>query len=119
MLSDRATLVTGFSPAALPEAMNAAGGPFDLVLIDGDHTRAGVLRDADGVLPFVASGASLLFHDCHNPDVRNGIDDFARRHANRLADAGPLTREITLHQNPDGSTTPWGGLRLIEVRGRQ
>jgi predicted O-methyltransferase YrrM len=94
-LQQRATLITGFSPAALPEAKRAAGGDFDLILIDGDHSRAGVLRDANAVFSVAGAGAHILFHDCFNPDVKAGIDEFARKHAGRLIDSGPMTREIT------------------------
>jgi hypothetical protein len=108
-------LITEYSPTALPQAQHIAGGNFDLVLIDGDHTRTGVLRDANGVLPFLDDGAHVLFHDCHNADVKAGIDEFARRHANRIVDAGPMTREITLHDQ-GGIKVAWGGLRVIQVR---
>ncbi len=115
-LEHRATLVTGSSPHALPQAQQAAGGAFDLVLIDGDHTRDGVLRDAHGVLSFAANGAHVLFHDCFNPDVKAGIDEFARKHANRLVDAGPMTREVTMQEAPNGAKIPWAGLRMMKVR---
>ena len=48
-LQHRATLLTGFSPQILPQAQEAAGGPFDFALIDGDHTYEGLVRDAKGV----------------------------------------------------------------------
>jgi predicted O-methyltransferase YrrM len=114
-LQHRAALVTGLSPDALPQAMQAAGGRFDLILIDGDHTRAGVARDANAVLDVAAKGCHVLFHDCFNPEVEAGIDAFARKHASRLVDAGPMTREITTQAHASGATEPWGGLRLIEV----
>lgn len=115
-LQQRATLITGLSPTDLPQAKQAVGGDFDLILIDGDHTRAGVLRDATAILTVTAPGAHILFHDCFNPTVRAGIDEFARKHANRLADSGPLTREITTEALPNGARVSWGGLRLVEVR---
>lgn len=115
-LSHRAALITGLSPQALPAARDAAGGSFDLVLIDGDHTRAGVQRDANGVLSVIADGGHILFHDCFNPDVKAGIDAFARGQRSRVIDSGPLTREITADQLPDGSRVPWAGLRLMQVR---
>jgi hypothetical protein len=115
-LRRRATLVRGLSPDALPEAKHLAGGPFDLILIDGDHTAAGVLRDATGVLSVAASGAHVLFHDAFNADVGSGIDEFVRGHAGRVCDVGPLTREITTERAPDGSRVVWGGLRLIALR---
>jgi predicted O-methyltransferase YrrM len=115
-LRHRATLLRGLSPDALPQARELACGRFDLVLIDGDHTAAGVVRDAQGVLSVVAPGAHMLFHDCFNPGVARGIDEFVREHAARVHDVGPLTREISRERTPDGSTIVWGGLRLVMLR---
>jgi cephalosporin hydroxylase len=114
-LQHRATQLRGFSPDALPEAQRTAGGPFDLVLIDGDHTGAGVLRDATGVLTVTSPGSHILFHDCFNPDVAGGIEEFFRGHAGRVHDVGPLTREITHEPDHNGVPTVWGGLRLAVV----
>jgi predicted O-methyltransferase YrrM len=112
-LRHRTHLLRGFSPDALPEARERAGGAFELIVIDGDHTAAGVVRDAKGVLPVAAPGAHLLFHDCFNPEVGGGIDEFVREHATRLNDVGPLTREISCERGADGSMVVWGGLRLV------
>jgi predicted O-methyltransferase YrrM len=115
-IQHRATLLRGFSPHALPEAKAQAGGPFDLVLIDGDHTGAGVLRDATGVLTVAAPGAYVLFHDCFNPDVASGIAEFLRTNGDRVYDGGPLTREITHEPDHVGAPAVWGGMRLAIVR---
>ena len=92
-----------------------AGGLFDLVLIDGDHTGAGVHRDATGVLSVAAPGAHLLFHDCFNPDVAAGLDAFFRENVGRVQDGGPVTREITHEADAQGASVVWGGLRLAVV----
>lgn len=118
-IEHRASLITGYSPDALPQAMAAAGGPFDFVLIDGDHTYNGVVRDANGVLPYVADGAYLLFHDSFFPDVARGIQDFTRQHARQLVDFGSLTREVTFQESAQGEPVRWGGLRMMQVRRRQ
>ena len=115
-LAHRATMITGFSPDVLPQARAAVGGDFDLILIDGDHTRDGVIRDAEGILPFAAKGAKILFHDCHNADVREGIDEFVGQHRRRLLDSGPMTREALVQTCDDGTQVNWGGLRMVEVR---
>ncbi|MCX7682698.1 MAG: class I SAM-dependent methyltransferase [Anaerolineae bacterium] len=114
----RATLIEGFSPDVLPRAYEVAGGPFDFVFIDGDHTSRGVRRDAEGVLPFVAEGAYLLFHDGFFPDVADGIRSFLTRHSSQVVDCGILTREIS----PEITSSPslfWGGMWLVQVRGAQ
>jgi predicted O-methyltransferase YrrM len=114
-LMSRTTLLTARSPECLPAALATAGGPFDLALIDGDHSYAGVLADAEGALPLLADGAYMLFHDNFYPEIGAALRDFAARHAGRVLDAGPLTREVTAHQ-ADGVTVHWGGLRLMHVR---
>lgn len=115
-LQHRAKILRGLSPQALPEARSMAGGLFDLVLIDGDHTGAGVVRDATGVLSVAAPGAYVLFHDSFNPDVASGIDRFMAANADRVHDVGPLTREVTHEEGPGGAVADWGGLRLAIVR---
>jgi predicted O-methyltransferase YrrM len=112
----RAILVKGHSPSALRLAVERAGGNFDFVLIDGDHSEEGVLRDAAGVIPFVTDGGYLLFHDSFNPDVAQGIDRFAGRYADVLEDFGVLTREYTLLMAERDTQVKWGGLRMIRVQ---
>jgi predicted O-methyltransferase YrrM len=113
-IAARTTLLQGFSPHILPRAYEAAGGPFDFVFIDGDHTAKGVERDAEGVLPFVSEGAYLLFHDGFFPDVARGIRAFSARHTTRLVDCGILTREMS-QETSSSSPLFWGGMWLIQV----
>jgi predicted O-methyltransferase YrrM len=115
-LEPHTTLLEGFSPNILPQAREAAGGSFDFVLIDGDHSYAGVLRDANSVLPFVADGAYLLFHDSFYSDIVRAMRDFAAQHRDQIVDFGALTREVTLEARPDAAPVRWGGLRLMQVR---
>jgi predicted O-methyltransferase YrrM len=112
-LESRATFLRGHSPGILPQALHLAGRPFDLVLIDGDHTYAGVLHDAQGVLPCTRPGSYMLFHDGFHPDVRRAIDDFVIAHREEVVDLGLLTREVTIHVDEDGQEVEWGGLRLV------
>lgn len=116
LISHRANLLEGLSPQILPQAVEAAGGAFDFVLIDGDHSYQGVKRDAEGVLPFVADGAYLLFHDSFFPDIARALDDFRQGHLGQVIDFGTLTREVTLHETPTGDAVQWGGLRMMQVR---
>ena len=117
-LKHRTTLITGFSPDVLPHAQKAAGGPFDFVLIDGDHSHAGALRDAQGILPFVADGAYVIFHDSFFVEVMQAIDDFVAQHSDQVADFGSLTREVSIVTEPNAGPVRWGGLRLLQVRRR-
>jgi predicted O-methyltransferase YrrM len=116
LLEPRTTLLTGYSPAVLPRARDAAGGLFDFILIDGDHTYQGALRDGRGVLPFAADGAYILFHDSFFPEVARAIDEVARQQANEIVDFGTLTREVTVQADSMGRAVEWGGLRLLQVR---
>ena len=115
-IKHRTTLVRGYSPDVLQSVYESAADPFDLALIDGDHTYTGVLRDANGVLPFVADGGYLLFHDSFFPDIALALHDFATEHSDQIVDFGTLTREITLHSSPGAEPVRWGGLRLMQVR---
>ena len=120
-LQRRATLVQGYSPAALQEAAGAAGGSFDFVLIDGDHSQEGTLRDLNGVLPFCGDGAYILCHDCFFPTVTLAVDEFVYRHASKVVDFGPLTRDTSAAADANGNTSAehparWGGLRVLQVR---
>lgn len=120
-LQRRATLVQGYSPEALKDAVKVAGGKFDFVLIDGDHSREGTLRDLDGVLPYCLTGAYILCHDCFFPTVAQAVDEFVCRHAPTVADFGPLTRDTSAAADANGNTSAehparWGGIRVLQVR---
>jgi len=110
-VAHRATMFAGGSPEVLPEAREAAGGPFDFALIDGDHLSDGVTRDIEGVLPLLAPHAVMLFHDAHNAGVRDGIDRALRKHSRTLTDCGMTSVEETRDPQPGVS---WGGLRMVK-----
>lgn len=115
-LAHRATMLQGYSPDALTDAVTVAGGLFDFVFIDGDHTHAGVVRDVEGVVRVAAPGAHLLFHDSHYWEVREAIDECLVRFAGRLLDAGTLSTQSTEPiAAPDGSQARWGGFRMLRV----
>ncbi len=116
LLEARTTLLTGYSPDVLPQASQAVGGLFDLILIDGDHTYNGALRDGQGVLPFAADGGYLLFHDSFFPEVARAIDELVYHHAHEVVDCGTLTREVTVQIDSAGHAVEWGGLRLLRIQ---
>jgi hypothetical protein len=115
-VSHRATMIAKPSPAAVDDALERAGGRFDFVFIDGDHSLAGVVRDVEAVIQAAASGAHLLFHDSHYWEVAAAIDSCLTRFAGSLVDCGTLS---TLSTAPitgaDGSTARWGGLRMLRT----
>jgi predicted O-methyltransferase YrrM len=73
-LADVATLLIGRSPQILSEACERAGGLFDFVLLDGDHSTDGVRRDLEGLRDVAAPGCVVLAHDAYNPAVTAGLD---------------------------------------------
>lgn len=115
LLEARTRLVEGHSPGILAEAVRQAGGRFDLVLVDGDHTYEGVLADAEGVLPCVQPGGYILFHDGFHADVKRAIDEFVAAHPGEVIDLGLLTREVTSQVDDADNRVEWGGLRLAYV----
>ncbi|WP_239491664.1 O-methyltransferase [Luteitalea sp. TBR-22] len=112
-LGARTQLLTTRSPGAIAAAATIAGGPFDLVLVDGDHTTEGVAADLHGVVPHLAAGAHLLLHDAHYWRVRDGIDRVLGE-VPSLRDAGLLSTEQTIaDRHEEGHPVIWGGLRLL------
>ncbi|MGH7232104.1 MAG: class I SAM-dependent methyltransferase [Nitrospiraceae bacterium] len=112
-VAHRVVLYRGYSPAILKEVHDAAGGHFDFCFIDADHSYGGVLRDAIGVMPYMAPGSYILFHDAHFADINAAIDDFLLTRTG-ITDCGILSTERSgLDSEGRG---PWGGLRLVRVR---
>ncbi|HZR95943.1 MAG TPA: class I SAM-dependent methyltransferase [Gaiellaceae bacterium] len=73
------TFHVGDSAETLPpllDELERDGRNVDFVLVDGDHTRSGVRRDAEILLASAACAATaVVFHDTSNADVRAGLDD--------------------------------------------
>lgn len=91
----------------------ARGLPLGFVLIDGDHSRAGVERDIHAVLQHVPTQPTwVLMHDSSNPECRAGIAGA------RWADS-PHVHCVdldfvpgTLSEDPQFEGMIWGGLAL-------
>jgi hypothetical protein len=113
------TVHTGSSHALLPKLLReleGRGANVDFVLVDGDHTAAGVERDVGDLLASPAVRRTLiLVHDTLNDNVHAGLRrvefaavpkvayvdlDFVGGH---LSEGGPFDKEL------------WGGLGLIIV----
>ncbi len=116
ILDTRATVFEGLSPEILPQVKEAAGGGFELVFIDGDHTYQGVLTDARAVLSVLAEPrAYLVFHDAFFPEIQRALDDFAAENEARVIDFGIVTREVSFTHEDPNNPTMWAGLRLMQV----
>jgi hypothetical protein len=106
----------GDSRSTIPEVLreiSSAGRHLDLVLVDGDHSRAGVRADIDAVLQYVPRRPmAMLMHDSFNPDCRFGMrdvawSDYPHVHAVDL----DFVAGNTIPQ-PDGRFEMWAGLAL-------
>lgn len=119
-IEHRSDLVTGWSPGVLRKAAEVAGGSFDFVFIDAGHQFRAVMRDTDGVFPFLADGAYLLFHDSYRSEVYAAIDRFVRMHPLSIVDFGLITREFTQsEENREKTNGPMScGFRLVQYRRR-
>jgi cephalosporin hydroxylase len=69
--------LTGYSHEVLPPLLDefeASGIAVDFVLIDGDHSAAGVKRDIEIVIGRVPKAPMfIVMHDGFNPDCRRGM----------------------------------------------
>ncbi len=61
-LSSRASVVID-SPGVGIERAIELGAPFDLALLDADHSEVGTIRDFDAVLPHLADSAVVVVDD--------------------------------------------------------
>jgi predicted O-methyltransferase YrrM/SAM-dependent methyltransferase len=113
-IKHRFTLVQGSSPQALKRAAELAGGRFDLILVDGDHSRAATLADLDGVLSVAEPGAVILVHDAYNDAVDRAVADYLASQNGRVIDGGILATSRNSVVEADGPRD-WGGLRLLRV----
>ena len=113
-LHGRFKLISKPSPDAIPEAREAAGGPFDFVLIDGLHFYDPVRKDLAAVLPFLADGAYVLFHDAFHYGVATAIREAVDANPG-LVDCGYPCRTPNIWADP---LTPYNGFRLLRYSGQ-
>jgi predicted O-methyltransferase YrrM len=59
--SSKVNLYIGFSPQQVPDA--SVNKPYDLIFIDGEHTKEQVLKDFHAVLDLMSDNCALFFHD--------------------------------------------------------
>jgi predicted O-methyltransferase YrrM len=110
-ISHRAIMIRGRSPEDLSRASKAVNGRFEFAFIDGDHSTLAVVRDTEGLLPFLEETAYLLFHDVHHPEVNAAINILLRDHSDELTDCGIISVEKS--EAPVGSGIFWGGLKAV------
>ncbi len=61
-------LISGDSHTTIPKFFAAnPEAKFDLINVDGDHSRAGALADLEAVLPYVSLGGVVLLDDITHP----------------------------------------------------
>ena len=70
-------LRVGYSPGALP----LEGETFDIIFIDGDHSKRGVWKDYMGTINLLRPGGFMVFDNYldarYSPAVRGAVDDIA------------------------------------------
>lgn len=76
-LGNAVRLIMGDSPKELRKLVDA-GEMFDLVFLDANHAYGGVKQDFEAVLPLLAPGAWIAFHNCSvsiPPDTKYIVRD--------------------------------------------
>lgn len=117
------TFHTGSSRELIPRVLGeiaAGGGGLGFVLVDGDHSAAGVQADLEALLRHRPDGpVTMLLHDSFNPDCRAGL--------RRVDWAGcPHVHRVELDFVPGGfhaqasgtvfARSMWGGFGRVDLR---
>jgi Methyltransferase domain len=116
---DHVELHVGDSHELLPallERFTAEGRTADFVLVDGDHSRAGVRQDLLDLLSSPAvSRTVIVLHDTFNGEVRAGITDvdFSAYPAVALVELD-MTGGYMARTGPFAGQL-WGGIGLVVV----
>ncbi|MBR0644700.1 class I SAM-dependent methyltransferase [Plastoroseomonas hellenica] len=105
---------TDLIPRAL-EWFSKANIPLNFVLIDADHSAAGVKRDIELVLQYRPTEPMLIaMHDSGNPDTRQGIlaADWTRNPHVHMVECDFVPGQIIEHSVTAERGEIWGGLAL-------
>jgi hypothetical protein len=109
--------LTGNSVEILPNLLKQltnAGVPVEFILIDGDHSAEGVLKDISTILDYVPTKPLfVLLHDSFNPGCRSGMlkTNFSRSRYCHSVELDFVPGCIVEHGGPsDGEL--WGGLAM-------
>ena len=106
------------SLAGIPEAFahfDRAGIPINFVLVDADHSPAGIARDLRLILQYIPrEPLVVLVHNSGNPGCRQGIlsVDWASNPHCHEVDVDFVPGTIPEHTVKNGSGEIWGGFAL-------
>lgn len=107
----------GDSVELVPEFLSGLeeeGKEVDFVLVDGDHSAAGVRRDAEALLASEACRRTVLvFHDAANDDVRAGLEAVRFQDSARVAYANLNFIPGYLVADPMRHLEIWNGLAIV------
>lgn len=106
-LHGRYTLIEGYSPKAIPFAVEKLGGQIDFVFVDGLHIYDAAKADFEGCLPYLSSGAHVLLHDTYHQGIDRAVRDVIANNP-KLFDCGFITRNPKVRLPVSGQ-----GLRLV------
>jgi hypothetical protein len=111
------SFLTGPSQVIMPmllQALDDAEMPVEFVLIDGDHSAAGVKRDIDILLDYVPKKPLIvMLHDGFNPECRRGMleADWQKSPYVQYVDLDFIPGRVIEHGG-DGEGEMWGGLAM-------
>lgn len=114
---ENVSFLTGPSGDVLPlllRELDAADLPVEFVLIDGDHSAAGVRRDIEIVLDYVPKKPLvMMLHDGFNPQCRQGMlaAEWPRSPHVHWVDLDFIPGRLVEHGG-GGDGGMWGGLAL-------
>jgi hypothetical protein len=113
----KAEFITGDSKRTLPpllDQLSKEGSAVEFVLIDGDHSAAGVKGDITALLSGFRPSRPLyvIMHDSFNPDVRQGIRaaPWAENPHVHVVELDYVGGVLTL--DPEAYREMWGGFGL-------
>ena len=114
---ENVSFLTGPSGNVLPtllQELDSADLPVDFVLIDGDHSAAGVQRDIEIMLDYVPKKLLvLMLHDGFNPACRQGMlaANWGRSPHVQWVDLDFIPGRLVEHGG-GGDGQMWGGLAM-------
>jgi predicted O-methyltransferase YrrM len=99
--------VEGLSPRDLPGIVGGHfGGRLDIVLVDSLHTDEQQLQDYEGIRPYLAPGALVVFHDVLNWRMEASFQEIARRDGRGAAILHRTASGLGLLFPPDAPYVP-------------